>query len=183
MQCTRFCHSEIYAKLHIGRGRKNKLANFPLHVECICNFVFQKIFSIFILIIQNCSICSQTCSTLQMLLVDGILWKMHILNPQKNFFHIWRLLSNGWQNKSIIRNTLQSNLNYLRSITPLRDNWGLIPYSPISQFTEQLSVCQKELQAQVQELDRLKKIYNDDESVAIDAREKASAAEEKWVHS
>lgn len=40
-------------------------------------------------------------------------------------------------------------------------------------------MCQKELQAQVQELDRLKKIYNDDESVAIDAREKASAAEEK----
>ena len=42
-------------------------------------------------------------------------------------------------------------------------------------------VCQKELQAQIQELDRLKKIYTDEETVAMDAREKASAAEEKSV--
>ena len=50
-----------------------------------------------------------------------------------------------------------------------------------SQLTEQLGQCQKELQMQVQDLDRLKKIYTDEETVAMDAREKANAAEEKWV--
>ena len=47
------------------------------------------------------------------------------------------------------------------------------------QLIDQLVVCQKELQCQIQDLDRLKKVYNDEETVAIDAREKASAAEEK----
>ena len=56
---------------------------------------------------------------------------------------------------------------------------GVAAISSVFQLSEQLTVCQKELQAQVQELDRLKKIYTDEESVAIDAREKASAAEEK----
>ena len=60
---------------------------------------------------------------------------------------------------------------------PLMSLCFIILYLP--QLTDQLTVCQKELHAQVQELDRLKKIYTDEESVAIDAREKASAAEEK----
>ncbi|KAF2352066.1 Arfaptin (AH) domain/BAR domain [Trinorchestia longiramus] len=46
-------------------------------------------------------------------------------------------------------------------------------------LSDQLVTCQKELQLQVQELDRLKKIYTDEESVAMDAREKATAAEDK----
>lgn len=47
------------------------------------------------------------------------------------------------------------------------------------QLTDQLKVAQGELQTQVQELDRAKKVYYEEEHVAHDAREKASAAEEK----
>ncbi|XP_068201140.1 protein nervous wreck isoform X4 [Palaemon carinicauda] len=46
-------------------------------------------------------------------------------------------------------------------------------------LSEQLKVIQNEVQTQVQELDRTKKIYYEEEHVAHDAREKASAAEEK----
>lgn len=46
-------------------------------------------------------------------------------------------------------------------------------------LSEHLKVIQNELQTQVQELDRTKKTYYDEEHVAHDAREKASAAEEK----
>ncbi|KAG7164728.1 nervous wreck-like, partial [Homarus americanus] len=46
-------------------------------------------------------------------------------------------------------------------------------------FADQLKVIQSELQTQVQDLDRTKKIYYEEEHVAHDAREKASAAEEK----
>ncbi|XP_063598257.1 protein nervous wreck-like [Penaeus indicus] len=46
-------------------------------------------------------------------------------------------------------------------------------------LSEQLKVIQSELQNQVQDLDRTKKVYYEEEHVAHDAREKASAAEEK----
>ncbi|ROT78638.1 hypothetical protein C7M84_002650 [Penaeus vannamei] len=46
-------------------------------------------------------------------------------------------------------------------------------------LSEQLKVIQNELQTQVQDLDRTKKVYYEEEHVAHDAREKASAAEEK----
>ncbi|XP_069952893.1 protein nervous wreck isoform X5 [Cherax quadricarinatus] len=46
-------------------------------------------------------------------------------------------------------------------------------------FADQLKVIQNELQTQIQDLDRTKKVYYDEEHVAHDAREKASAAEEK----
>ncbi|XP_064117381.1 protein nervous wreck-like isoform X7 [Macrobrachium nipponense] len=46
-------------------------------------------------------------------------------------------------------------------------------------LSEHLKVIQNELQTQVQELDRTKKVYYEEEHVAHDAREKASAAEEK----
>ncbi|XP_050733609.1 protein nervous wreck-like isoform X14 [Eriocheir sinensis] len=46
-------------------------------------------------------------------------------------------------------------------------------------LTDHLKVAQGELQTQVQELDRAKKLYYEEEHVAHDAREKASAAEEK----
>ncbi|XP_042881081.1 protein nervous wreck-like isoform X2 [Penaeus japonicus] len=46
-------------------------------------------------------------------------------------------------------------------------------------LSEQLKVIQGELQTQVQDLDRTKKVYYEEEHVAHDAREKASAAEEK----
>ena len=46
-------------------------------------------------------------------------------------------------------------------------------------LSEQLLVIQKEVQIQVQDLDRTKRSYYDEEHVAHDAREKASAAEEK----
>nr|XP_045612891.1 protein nervous wreck-like [Procambarus clarkii] len=49
-------------------------------------------------------------------------------------------------------------------------------------FSDQLKVIQSEVQTQVQELDRTKKVYYDEEHVAHDAREKASAAEEKIIH-
>lgn len=42
-------------------------------------------------------------------------------------------------------------------------------------------MAQGELQTQVQELDRAKKSYYEEEHVAHDVREKANAAEEKWV--
>ncbi|XP_071544056.1 protein nervous wreck [Panulirus ornatus] len=48
-------------------------------------------------------------------------------------------------------------------------------------LSEHLKVIQNELQTQVQELDRTKKTYYDEEHVAHDAREKASAAEEKYL--
>ncbi|XP_037801237.1 protein nervous wreck-like isoform X7 [Penaeus monodon] len=46
-------------------------------------------------------------------------------------------------------------------------------------LSEQLKVIQNELQTQVQDLDRTKKVYYEEEHVAHDAREKANAAEEK----
>lgn len=54
-----------------------------------------------------------------------------------------------------------------------------LPFLPSPQLSDHLKVAQSELQTQVQELDRAKKIYYDEEHVAHDAREKASAAEEK----
>ncbi|XP_045134770.1 protein nervous wreck-like isoform X23 [Portunus trituberculatus] len=46
-------------------------------------------------------------------------------------------------------------------------------------FSDQLKVAQGELQTQVQELERAKRNYYEEEHVAHDAREKASAAEER----